>query len=145
MNAQELGAWLRKQREARCWPRTEMARRLIEAAHAHGDNSMTDVDNLCHNIYRWERGKVRPGERYRLYYCYAFDIPLSGFGKDQAEVNHSADDLAIMALYLLAGALGLQRETNGEKLIIQGGKDEAGRSGNPGNARLLEILGDLDS
>jgi hypothetical protein len=75
-----LGDWLRHQREARCWPRSEMARQLIRAAHAANDRSMTDVDNLCHNIYRWERGTVSPGERYKLYYCRALSIPPAAFG-----------------------------------------------------------------
>lgn len=56
MEHEELGAWLRHQREARCWSRPEMARQLIKAAHAADDRSMTEVGNLCHNIYRWERG-----------------------------------------------------------------------------------------
>ena len=66
MEREELGVWLRKQREARCWSRPEMARQLIRAARRADDRSMTDVDNLCHNIYRWERGTVSPGERYKL-------------------------------------------------------------------------------
>ena len=33
-----------------------MARQLIRAAQAANDKSMTDVDNLSHNIYRWEKG-----------------------------------------------------------------------------------------
>ena len=80
MEREELGTWLRHQREARCWSRPEMARQLIRAAHAANDNSMTDVDNLSHNIYRWERGAVSPGERYRLYYCRALSIPPAAFG-----------------------------------------------------------------
>ncbi len=80
MEREELGAWLRHQREARCWSRPEMARQLIRAAHAADDRSMTDVDNLGHNIYRWERGAVSPGERYKLYYCRALGIPPAAFG-----------------------------------------------------------------
>jgi hypothetical protein len=56
----EIGSWLREQREAHCWSRPEMARQLIRAAHAASDRSIVDVDNLCHNIYRWERGAVGP-------------------------------------------------------------------------------------
>jgi len=80
MEREELGVWLRQQREARCWSRPEMARQLIRAGHAADDRSMTDVDNLCHNIYRWERGTVSPGERYKLYYCRALGIPPAAFG-----------------------------------------------------------------
>jgi hypothetical protein len=64
-----------------------MARQLIRAAHAANDKSMTDVDNLSHNIYRWERGAVSPGERYRLYYCRALSIPPAAFGADAAKTG----------------------------------------------------------
>ena len=60
MERKELGDWLRHQREARSWSRPEMARQLIRAAHTANDRSMTDVDNLCHNIYRWERARSAP-------------------------------------------------------------------------------------
>ena len=36
----ELGAWLRQQREARGWPKAEMARRLVQAAREADDNSV---------------------------------------------------------------------------------------------------------
>jgi hypothetical protein len=76
----ELGAWLRRQREDRGWTRSEMARHLTKAAKSRGDTSVPGVDNICHNIYRWERGVVGPAERYRHYYCIAFGIPFSQFG-----------------------------------------------------------------
>ena len=38
-----LGTWLRREREKRCWSRTEMARRLIKAAENHGDTTMPGV------------------------------------------------------------------------------------------------------
>ena len=76
----EIGAWLRSQREAHCWSRPEMARQLIRAAHAASDRSIVDVDNLCHNIYRWEKGAVGPSERYKLYYCKVLGIPPAAFG-----------------------------------------------------------------
>jgi hypothetical protein len=76
----ELGAWLRRQREDRGWTRSEMARQLIRAAKAAGDTSVPSADNICHNIYRWERGAVAPAERYKLYYCGAFAIPFGQFG-----------------------------------------------------------------
>jgi hypothetical protein len=102
MEREELGAWLRHQRETRCWSRPEMARQLIRAAHAANDKSMTDVDNLCHNIYRWERGAVSPGERYRLYYCRALSIPPAAFGADGAKT----------------GTLVLPREVSGETVKL---------------------------
>lgn len=79
-SGQELGTWLRQQREARSWARSEMARQLIKAAIANGDTSMPCVDNLTHNIYRWERGVVGPSERYRLCYCRALGIQPADFG-----------------------------------------------------------------
>ncbi|HEU5387381.1 MAG TPA: hypothetical protein VFV73_15895 [Streptosporangiaceae bacterium] len=79
-----------------------MARQLIRAAHAVNDNSMTDVDNLSHNIYRWERGAVSPGERYRLYYCRALSIPPAAFGADPAKT----------------GTLVLPREAGGETVKL---------------------------
>jgi transcriptional regulator with XRE-family HTH domain len=78
--ASELGAWLRRQREDRGWTRSEMARRLIEAARARGDTSVPGADHISHNIYRWERGIVTPAERYRYYYCSSFNIPVGKFG-----------------------------------------------------------------
>jgi hypothetical protein len=119
VDSQELGAWLRQQREVRCWARPEMARRLIKTAHASDDNSITDVDNLCHNIYRWERGKCCPSERYRLYYCHVLGISPSEFGPGKAEARVSAGDPAITVLCLLADVLGLRREFIGESIIIR--------------------------
>ena len=78
----ELGAWLRRQREDRGWTRSEMARQLIKAAREKGDTSLPGVDNISHNIYRWERGAVGPAERYRHYSCVAFGIQFSQFGSD---------------------------------------------------------------
>jgi hypothetical protein len=130
VGSEELGAWLRRQREARCWARPDMARRLIKAAQASGDRSITDLDNLCHNIYRWERGMVCPGERYKFYYCRVFGISASEFGADKAEVKVSDDKLALTVLYSLAGVLGLRRELSGETLVIRRGKREEDSAGN---------------
>lgn len=94
-NARETGAWLREQREARCWSRAEMARRLIRAAHAGGDRSMVDVDSLCHNIYRWERGAVSPGERYRLYYCKVLGISPAAFGRATGVAQEKTGTVAV--------------------------------------------------
>jgi hypothetical protein len=77
--AEELAVWLREQREALGLTRPEMARRLIEAGRAKGDN-MPGLDSLCHNIYRWERGADGPSERYKLCYCRILGISPSHFG-----------------------------------------------------------------
>lgn len=119
VDSQELGIWLRQQREARCWARSEMARRLVKTAHANDDYSITDVDNLCHNIYRWEHGKCCPSERYRLYYCHALGISPAQFGVGKAEIEIPVGDPVITVICLLADVLGLRREFVGESLIIR--------------------------
>ena len=83
----ELAAWLRRQREDRGWTRSEMARQLIRAARAKGDSSVPGIENISHNIYRWERGAVAPAERYQLYYAGAFGIPFSQFGVSPGMVD----------------------------------------------------------
>ena len=75
-----LGVWLRQQREARGWGRREQARRLIAAGRDAGDTAMPSVDGMYHNIHRWERGDNEPAERYKLYYCKTFEIPVTGYG-----------------------------------------------------------------
>jgi len=75
-----LGAWLRQEREARGWSRREQARRLIAAGRDAGDTAMPSVDDMTHNTRRWERGDNEPTERYKLYYCKTFEIPVTGFG-----------------------------------------------------------------
>ncbi|HCU94576.1 MAG TPA: hypothetical protein DHU96_18410 [Actinobacteria bacterium] len=79
----EPGMWLRQQREARGWPRPEMARQLIRAGRARGDRSIPGLDSMCHNIYRWERGADGLSERYKLHYCHVLGIPPAQFGADQ--------------------------------------------------------------
>jgi transcriptional regulator with XRE-family HTH domain len=76
----QLGAWLRAERERRLWSRAEMARRLIKAAGENGDYSMPAIHDITQNIYRWERGTVTPGERYRLYLCHALEMAPDRFG-----------------------------------------------------------------
>jgi transcriptional regulator with XRE-family HTH domain len=75
-----LSVWLREQREARSWSRKEQARRLIQAGRDAGDTSMPSVDGVYHNIHRWERGDNEPTERYKLYYCKTFEVPVTEFG-----------------------------------------------------------------
>ena len=75
----ELGIWLRQQREARGWPKAEMARRLVQAAREAGDNSVPSAAGMLHNIHRWEReGGV--SERHKLHYCRALGIQPGQFG-----------------------------------------------------------------
>jgi transcriptional regulator with XRE-family HTH domain len=77
MTAQpDFGPWLRQQREHRSWTRNEMARRLIRTAQVSGDTAMPSAED----VYRWERGKVQPSDRYRLYYCHTLGIPPDRFG-----------------------------------------------------------------
>ena len=124
-----VGAWLRRQREARAWSRAEMARQLIKAARAREDTSLPCVESICHNIYRWERGTVGLTERYKLYYCAALGISPGDFGAEQDEQaselpGFSAGELAV--LDLMAGVMGLWREFRREMATIQ---DEAGGDG----------------
>jgi hypothetical protein len=79
----ELGRWLRHQREARGLTRPAMARQLIQAGQAGGDNTMPGLDSMCHNIYRWERGADGLSERYKLAYCHVLGIPPGHFGLGQ--------------------------------------------------------------
>jgi transcriptional regulator with XRE-family HTH domain len=75
-----LGAWLRRERERRRWTRAEMARRLIKAAEDNDDYTMPGVNDVIHNLYRWERGRVEPGERYRMFFCHAFGMTPDRLG-----------------------------------------------------------------
>ena len=80
----ELGAWLRQQREARGWPKAEMARRLVQAGREAGDKSMPSASGMLHNIHRWEReGGI--SERHKLHYCRALGIHPSQFGLSTGE------------------------------------------------------------
>jgi len=76
----QLGAWLRRERERRSWTRAEMSRQLIKAAEENDDHTMPVVTDIIHNIHRWERGTVAPGERSRMYFCRAFGITPDRFG-----------------------------------------------------------------
>ena len=86
----QLGAWLRRERERRRWSRAEMARRLIKAAGENDDYSMPGANDVIHNLYRWERGTVAPGERYRMYFCRALGMTPDQFGalEDDADVTY---------------------------------------------------------
>ncbi|MFY9929147.1 MAG: helix-turn-helix transcriptional regulator, partial [Streptosporangiaceae bacterium] len=109
-----LGSWLRRQREDRGWTRSEMARQLTRAARAKGDSSVPGIDNISHNIYRWERGAVAPAERYQLYYAGAFGIPFSQFGVSPGMVDTGPAAPAPSAYREtpppLAGASAIRRE-----------------------------------
>jgi tetratricopeptide (TPR) repeat protein len=80
----EVGAWLRQQREDRGWSKTEMARHLVKAGRDAGDKSMPGVDGMLHNLQRWEReGGI--SERHKLHYCRAFGIHPSQFAPSADE------------------------------------------------------------
>jgi hypothetical protein len=44
---------------------------------------MPAVTDIIQNIYRWERGTIAPGERYRMYCCHAFGITPDRFGAQE--------------------------------------------------------------
>ena len=98
--SEDLGVWLRRQREARRWTRREMARQLILAGRATGDTSMPGIDSVHHNIQRWERGHGDLSERYKLHYCHALAIPPDQFGADpRAPHTGSAPGTAFRTRY----------------------------------------------
>ncbi len=76
---QSRGEWLRMQRQARGWSVPEMRRYLRKAARERGDKLPAD-DCLGVMIRRWEKDVGGVSERYRMYYCLAFSIPLDVFG-----------------------------------------------------------------
>ena len=81
----ELAAWLRQEREARGWPKAEMARRLVQAGREAGDKSVPSASGMLHNIHRWEReGGV--SERHKLHYCRALGIQPGQFGSTASSV-----------------------------------------------------------
>ena len=74
----DVGTWLREQREARGWTRSEMARQLIAAGRAGGTGNCPAWTACATTSDRWERGGPM-SERYRLHYCRAFGIPPAQF------------------------------------------------------------------
>jgi transcriptional regulator with XRE-family HTH domain len=156
-SGQELGAWLRQQREARSWARSEMARQLIRAANANGDTSIPGADSLAQYIYRWERGIVGPSERYRLYYCQAFGILPADFGTVQEEgltyrFRFSAGDVAEAFCVLsdlkamLRDLVSLLSSPEGKKMIPGDRRlrnDRVANLPDPGDAvRIADFAGD---
>lgn len=115
----ELGVWLRQQRERRRLTRSEMARHLIQAGQARGDNSMPGMDSMCHNIYRWERGADDPSERYKLCYCHILGIPPDEFGPSRSHVSHRAPRLTDPHELLPSAVAyrGIQEPATGETMV----------------------------
>jgi len=106
-----LGAWLRREREARTWTKRETARRMIQAGKDSGDTSVPGMDGMCRYICRWERGENGLTERYRLYYSKAFGIPAAGFGpgtEDLAPVAQASADGLAVALRRVSGLLVIE-------------------------------------
>lgn len=83
----EIGTWLRAQRQARGWNIPETARQLRAAAKATGDKSVPGNKALCTYIRRWERGQIEPSERYKLHYCKTFGIPPAAYGHSTPQHN----------------------------------------------------------
>ena len=78
--AEDLGTWLRRQRQANGWAVPEMARQLRMAATASGDR-LPGNRALLTMIRRWESGGAGVSERYRLHFCRAFDIKPDEIGQ----------------------------------------------------------------
>jgi transcriptional regulator with XRE-family HTH domain len=87
----DLGTWLRAQREARGWSRSDIARELITAAKESG-NQLPGADTLRKSIHRWEAGQVELSDKYRLLYCKVLSIQPTDFGSGPVQ----ADDPAIV-------------------------------------------------
>jgi transcriptional regulator with XRE-family HTH domain len=128
-----LSAWLRQQREARGWSRREQARRLIQAGRETGDTSMPSVDGVYHNIHRWERGENEPTERYKLYYCKTFEIPVTEFGT-KAPGTDALSPIATVNAHGLSVSLGY---VSGRLVIEISGLDTEEAEAEPGSGLSL--------
>jgi hypothetical protein len=105
--ATDIGAWLRQQREARGWPRAEMARRLVQAGRDAGDTAMPSAPSMLHNIHRWER-EGGLSERHKLHYCRVLGILPSQFGPGKQEGQRvTTAEPSAQALTTLPGAAGV--------------------------------------
>jgi transcriptional regulator with XRE-family HTH domain len=94
----DLGTWLREQREQRGWTRNHLARQLIAAARDTGDRTVPDADTISGYIYRWETGGVKEvSERYRHAYCRVLGITLAEFGLPaDAQVGTPGTELVLV-------------------------------------------------
>ena len=63
------------------WSVSEMGRQLHKAARNANDNTVTSVAVIASYVRRWERDKIAPAERYRLYYRSVLGIPPEQFGR----------------------------------------------------------------
>jgi hypothetical protein len=62
---------IRAERKIRGWTVYTMAKKLRAAADRPSD--VPDLETICRNIRRWEKGGSDVSERYRYMYCRAFD------------------------------------------------------------------------
>ncbi len=99
----ELGDWLREQRLDRHWSRADMARKLIGAAGANGDD-------------RWEKGQYGMHERYKLIYCRALGVRPAQFGPPPDERVQPHGQVAVV---------GAALEMRSRDLVAYRGRDEA--------------------
>lgn len=109
----DVSTWLREQREARGWTRSEMARQLIAAGRARGDRQLPGQDGMCHNIYRWERGGPM-SERYKLHYCRAFGIQPAQFAP--GPIPEPAAEPAMLAIPAVANRPGMPMAYRGQPM-----------------------------
>ena len=123
-----VSVWLRQQREARGWSRREQARRLIQAGRDTGDTAMPSVENVYHNILRWERGENEPTERYKLYYCKTFEIPVTEFGATAPRTD-ALSQIATVNAHGLSVSLGY---ASGRLVIEISGLDTEEEEAEPG-------------
>ncbi|MFE3451323.1 hypothetical protein ACFXJ8_20600 [Nonomuraea sp. NPDC059194] len=67
-------ARLRVLRRARLWSRTELGKRLADAADETSRDRLPSLDTLTRMIELWEAGEQRPDERYAELLCRAFGV-----------------------------------------------------------------------
>jgi transcriptional regulator with XRE-family HTH domain len=84
MTKEELGQWLRQEREKRGWSRLDMARQLARAARERDEKQVPDIDYLKQYVYRWENGKGLT-HLYVTLYCHVLGMEYTEFPRqDQA-------------------------------------------------------------
>ncbi|MEU1729433.1 helix-turn-helix transcriptional regulator [Nonomuraea sp. NPDC005692] len=110
---------VRKERDARGWSQTELARELIKAA-ANDEQRPTrlpSVESLKKNIYGWETGKHETTAFYRRLCSRVFNMPESELfgGPGYDALRQSLDDV------LVAGSLSEASLGDWERTVLKYG------------------------
>ena len=86
--------------------------RELSRSRDTGPRQLSDLDGMCHNIYRWERGGPL-SERYRLHYCRAFGIQLAQFAP--GPVPEPAVEPALVSIPAVATRFRNARRRTGDR------------------------------